>query len=231
MAKETPTPPSTTNSRIRDNQRRSRARRKAHLEEIEQRLRICQTKGVEASAEIQRAARKVAEENRALRLLLNRHGVGDEEIRLFLRGIGGKGEDGEGAIGELEGLLRSKRPDREDASFREAPRTLLPPAKTEASPVNDEPAARSCCGGRPCFRPESEEEKEAIRIREAGSALQMLSGGSNCIVATEIVSTMTGADPESVRDHFKCNPCDPTDCQVDDSTLRRTLSHYSARAG
>ncbi|KFY85083.1 hypothetical protein V500_08739 [Pseudogymnoascus sp. VKM F-4518 (FW-2643)] len=69
-------------ARIRDNQRRSRARRKEYLQELEGRLRQCELTGVEASSEIQGAARKVIEENRKvteqnqrLRLLLAQHGV------------------------------------------------------------------------------------------------------------------------------------------------------------
>ncbi|KAF2772881.1 hypothetical protein EJ03DRAFT_348405 [Teratosphaeria nubilosa] len=67
-------------ARIRDNQRRSRARRKEYLQELETRYRQCEQTGVEASAEIQAAARKVAEENRKLRALLMRQGMKDADI-------------------------------------------------------------------------------------------------------------------------------------------------------
>lgn len=60
----------TSRCRIRDNQRRSRARRKEYLQELETRYRQCEQTGVEASAEIQAAARKVVDENRRLRELL-----------------------------------------------------------------------------------------------------------------------------------------------------------------
>ncbi|KAK3943856.1 hypothetical protein QBC46DRAFT_22445 [Diplogelasinospora grovesii] len=71
-------------ARIRDNQRRSRARRKEYLQELEQRLRLVELQGIEASSEIQLAARKVAEENKKLRMLLNRHGINDDSIDAFL---------------------------------------------------------------------------------------------------------------------------------------------------
>ncbi|ORX95698.1 hypothetical protein BCR34DRAFT_193944 [Clohesyomyces aquaticus] len=67
-------------ARIRDNQRRSRARRKEYLQELEAKLRSCEQMGVEASAEIQSAARKVLEENRKLRALLVERGVPESEI-------------------------------------------------------------------------------------------------------------------------------------------------------
>jgi hypothetical protein len=72
-------------ARIRDNQRRSRARRREYLQELEQRLRVCELQGVEASAEVQMAARRVADENRQLRELLNRYGVTDEYIAHYLQ--------------------------------------------------------------------------------------------------------------------------------------------------
>ncbi|KXL43590.1 hypothetical protein M433DRAFT_69513, partial [Acidomyces richmondensis BFW] len=61
-------------ARIRDNQRRSRARRKEYLQELESKYRQCEQLGVEASAEIQAAAKKVVEENRRLRALLKQQG-------------------------------------------------------------------------------------------------------------------------------------------------------------
>ncbi|KAF2020091.1 hypothetical protein BU24DRAFT_459705 [Aaosphaeria arxii CBS 175.79] len=67
-------------ARIRDNQRRSRARRKEYLHELEAKLRQCEQMGVEASTEIQSAARKVLEENRRLRAMLRTRGVPEIEI-------------------------------------------------------------------------------------------------------------------------------------------------------
>ncbi|KAH7130394.1 hypothetical protein B0J11DRAFT_251260 [Dendryphion nanum] len=71
-------------ARIRDNQRRSRARRKEYLQELEAKLRQCEQMGVEASAEIQGAARKVLEENRRLRAMLRTRGVPEVEISAAL---------------------------------------------------------------------------------------------------------------------------------------------------
>lgn len=51
---------------------------------MEQRLRVYELQGVEASAEVQLAARRVAEENRQLRGLLNRHGFSDDYITSYL---------------------------------------------------------------------------------------------------------------------------------------------------
>ena len=67
-------------NRIRNNQRRSRARRKEYLQELEEKLRKCESMGVEASMEIQASARIVAEENKRLRALLQSRGIMSQEI-------------------------------------------------------------------------------------------------------------------------------------------------------
>ncbi|KAK1062654.1 hypothetical protein LTR74_010110 [Friedmanniomyces endolithicus] len=71
-------------ARIRDNQRRSRQRRKEYLSELEVKYRSCEQIGAEASAEIQSAARRVLEENKRLRQLLKQQGLSDAEIDAFL---------------------------------------------------------------------------------------------------------------------------------------------------
>lgn len=108
-------------ARIRDNQRRSRARRKEYLQELEARLRQCELQGIEASAEIQLAARRVADENKRLRMLLNQNGVGDDNIDAYLQstaspdtvmgqGLGGLRGMGSGAVQVLEHLLTTRKP-------------------------------------------------------------------------------------------------------------------------
>ncbi|KAM7206838.1 hypothetical protein V8F20_002544 [Naviculisporaceae sp. PSN 640] len=96
-------------ARIRENQRRSRARRREYVQELEQRLRLVEIQGIEASAEIQVVARKVAEENKKLRVLLNKNGITNDAIESFLasgltqspRSVGG------GSVGPLAVLTSS----------------------------------------------------------------------------------------------------------------------------
>ena len=71
--------------RFRDNQRRSRARHKEYVEDIKRKLLDLEERGVQATVEVQQAARKVAEENRLLRELLARKGVCQQEVDEFLR--------------------------------------------------------------------------------------------------------------------------------------------------
>lgn len=81
-----PPPASTSNpapsaARIRENQRRSRARRKEYIQELEQKLRKCEQAGVKASVDIQLAARGVALENTRLRDENERLRVEGEKLR------------------------------------------------------------------------------------------------------------------------------------------------------
>lgn len=81
-------------SRIRDNQRRSRARQKEYIQELEEKVQTCERLGVQASVEIQQAARNVLEENKRLRALL------------LSRDLAGEGPEdaGEGVVGGVGSL-------------------------------------------------------------------------------------------------------------------------------
>ncbi|KAL5113321.1 hypothetical protein ACEQ8H_008816 [Pleosporales sp. CAS-2024a] len=68
---------------------RSRARRKEYLQELEAKIRSCEQIGIEASSEIQSAARKVVDENRKLKALLHERGVSETEI---IAALGGSSE-------------------------------------------------------------------------------------------------------------------------------------------
>ncbi|KAH6698105.1 hypothetical protein BKA61DRAFT_246220 [Leptodontidium sp. MPI-SDFR-AT-0119] len=104
-------------ARIRDNQRRSRARRKEYLQELESRLRQCELQGIEASSEIQGAARKVAEENKRLRALLSQQGVKEDSIEVYLQTsstgdteMGGQYGSHSKAVQVLAQLLSTRKP-------------------------------------------------------------------------------------------------------------------------
>ncbi|KAK2052377.1 hypothetical protein LY76DRAFT_341692 [Colletotrichum caudatum] len=71
--------------RVRNNQRNSRARKKEYVLDIEKKLREFQSQGVEASAEIQKAARQVVHENHKLRQLLYTLGLNDTRIEQYIK--------------------------------------------------------------------------------------------------------------------------------------------------
>ncbi|KAL7919176.1 hypothetical protein ACQKWADRAFT_302229 [Trichoderma austrokoningii] len=77
--------------RIRENQRRSRARRKEYVEGMQRKLQEFETKGVAATLEMQQAARDVAIENSRLKMLLAHNGIATEAVEAFLLSF--KGQD------------------------------------------------------------------------------------------------------------------------------------------
>lgn len=77
--------------RIRENQRRSRARRKEYVEGMQRKLQDFETKGVAATLEMQQAARDVAIENSRLKMLLAHNGIGMDAVESFLQSF--KGQD------------------------------------------------------------------------------------------------------------------------------------------
>ncbi|KAF2845507.1 hypothetical protein T440DRAFT_511575 [Plenodomus tracheiphilus IPT5] len=95
-------------ARIRDNQRRSRARRKEYLLELEAKLRSCEQVGIEASSEIQTAARRVLDENRKLRSLLYERGASEPEIVAALGGPPDRPYDQISATPTLNAMLERR---------------------------------------------------------------------------------------------------------------------------
>ncbi|KAK0725346.1 hypothetical protein B0H67DRAFT_550936 [Lasiosphaeris hirsuta] len=94
--------PSLTSPRLetqnRDAQRRSRARQRELVDELQLRLREHEQRGVEATLAMQRAARKVMRENQRLRALLQRLGVESVVVDGWVADEGEEG-DGDGDCG------------------------------------------------------------------------------------------------------------------------------------
>ncbi|KAJ4329674.1 hypothetical protein N0V87_010664 [Didymella glomerata] len=88
--------------------RRSRARRKEYLQELEAKLRSCEQVGIETSAEIQGAARKVLDENKKLRSLLLERGVSDAEIVAALGGSADKSFEQVSSVSALNTVLERR---------------------------------------------------------------------------------------------------------------------------
>jgi len=85
------------------------------LQELEARLRQCELQGIEASSEIQMAARRVADENKKLRGLLAQHGVADDNIEAYLQtspttdGLTPYATSSSAAVQLLEQLLQTRK--------------------------------------------------------------------------------------------------------------------------
>ncbi|KAI0518295.1 hypothetical protein F5B22DRAFT_600677 [Xylaria bambusicola] len=67
-------------ARLRRNQRNSRARKQAYVQDLEQRWNECVRLGVQATIEMQRESQKIQDENKLLRRLLHRQGLDDVAI-------------------------------------------------------------------------------------------------------------------------------------------------------
>ncbi|EGE02559.1 hypothetical protein TEQG_01593 [Trichophyton equinum CBS 127.97] len=107
-------------ARVRENQRRSRARRKEYIQDLEARLQRYERHGVDVTIEVQTAARKVARQNVMLRSLLNSFGVTDAKIDEYL------------AHGEEHNSSPSSAPEKRVLSAAPAP---APATGTATTPV------------------------------------------------------------------------------------------------
>ncbi|KAF2477484.1 uncharacterized protein BDR25DRAFT_338335 [Lindgomyces ingoldianus] len=73
-------------SRMRENKRRHRARKREYLSDLEQKLAQVREQGVQATKEVQLAAQKVSRENARLRELLRQVGVADHIVDDWAKG-------------------------------------------------------------------------------------------------------------------------------------------------
>ncbi|KAK8030467.1 hypothetical protein PG990_000201 [Apiospora arundinis] len=90
-------------ARLRRNQRNSRARKQAYIRDLENRWNECVRLGAQATVEMQREARRVQEENRLLRGLLQSRGLKHEDIKTAILSMTEKT-----AAGELDPMSQSR---------------------------------------------------------------------------------------------------------------------------
>jgi len=69
---------------LRRNQRNSRARKQAYIQDLEQRWGKCVQLGAQATVEMQQAARKVQDENRLLRGVIRKLGLDEKALERAL---------------------------------------------------------------------------------------------------------------------------------------------------
>lgn len=85
-------------ARLRNNQRNSRARKQAYLEELEKKWSQCVRTGAEATVEMQAAARKVQHDNEVLKAMLIELGVTKDQINARLKPVGSNIESASGIL-------------------------------------------------------------------------------------------------------------------------------------
>ncbi|KAI1081791.1 hypothetical protein F5B20DRAFT_57640 [Whalleya microplaca] len=199
----------------RQNQQRSRARRRERIEALERRLRDYERRDAQASAEMQRAARAVAWRNERLMLLLARHGVGRREVEEFLRAEadGGPGQCLEGA---------STRPELEDE-----PRVALmaPGVGIPAIPSSPRRGDRDATGqcGSPSHPP-IRGEYEDVPVCDDGAGVSGTRDPTErahltpCDAAADIIANLQGhGDAAQARTVLGCGSV--RDCHVKNTRL------------
>ncbi|KAK7204101.1 hypothetical protein BZA70DRAFT_268511 [Myxozyma melibiosi] len=100
-------------ARIRENQRRSRARKREYVSDLESKIKGCQEEGLQLNIQIQRVARRVVEENKKLRELLAQVGIDEWTVEDYLKSK--SGEDFQSWITQRhqeEEILKAQHPCR-----------------------------------------------------------------------------------------------------------------------
>lgn len=149
-------------ARIRINKQRSRARHQEYVTSLEARVRELEAAGVQATAEMQAAARGVAAENRRLRALLQHLGVDQAMVDKW-------------AASDVPGSIKASWHADESTACSSAGSCLSPssqatePHSNECasvlgpSPPRDMPEQTSTCGGsETCSREKMPEEEPSI---------------------------------------------------------------------
>lgn len=115
-------------TRVRDNQRASRARRRELLESLQRRVAEYERQGAQATLEMQQAARAVALQNRRLRDLLAAYGVPQAEVDEYAR-------TGVSRNLPSEGVLHTPPPEQPLRVRRQIEQQLLSPTRQQRSPT------------------------------------------------------------------------------------------------
>ncbi|KAL2255755.1 hypothetical protein VTK26DRAFT_2758 [Humicola hyalothermophila] len=139
-------PDSPSKARIRNNQRRSRARHREYVEELKARLHQYERDGVQATLEMRQAARRVALENSRLRSLLASRGVTADEIERYLA----SSSDQQAPNGTLPAMgstvMASTPPTTEQPRPPSSTNTSSPWALDTLAVVADADLRQTCCG-------------------------------------------------------------------------------------
>ena len=242
------TPPSSStmtqqdpkHARVRDNQRRSRARKREYIQEIEEKVRLCESQGVEASSELQRAARKVAEENRRLRELLRCKGVAEEEIEGFVRSedvgvcmvevVGGAERllQLEKALEVRECCARKSLTSKACAGSGCSPTIASEPCKISSanSPCDEQRDQNSVVESQmPEAHMSPNRASEALSVYATGLDTP-LSSQVNCAFAADMITTMAGGDPTVVKAQLGCMT--EADCEVKHEVMFNLMDRYTS---
>ncbi|EAA34649.1 hypothetical protein GE21DRAFT_607 [Neurospora crassa] len=201
-----------TRQRVRENQRRSRARREELMRDLQRRLDEQERLGVQATFEMQQAARQVAHENRRLRALLFQKGVSDAEVDEFL----GRGDPGLIDNQQVHDRLvpNAERPKTPARSCNLNSSCENPPHRTEENSGLLESIGPPDEDDTPTVLEDWPHSSETSSSHLTDPAVLYNSGmETSCDVAAAILANMHGhADTSRIRVVLGCTG--PSDCIV-----------------
>ncbi|KAL8948587.1 MAG: hypothetical protein Q9222_005238 [Ikaeria aurantiellina] len=237
----------TATIRVRDNQRRSRARRREYVEELEKRVHNFERSGAQASVEIQAAARKVAYENTLLRRLLEQHGIMGNEIEAYIRGESAHTNVASKTAAVTTSMLRDYRSPTSADSTSSLGRKIVMQAPTQsrccpAPTVVDSddchtpvaPPSTTPVSAPNTHKPSLESTfNQSIRLspapikmkQEIGPQIQAASmdDTTDCETAARIIANMRGCDDtEGVRAELGC--ASNAHCTVKNTTVFNAMN-------
>lgn len=233
-------------ARVRDNQRRARERHKAYFQDLQRKVSEYEKHGVQATLEMQQAARAVAVENERLRMLLRRKGVEDGEITAFLRDFDGM-EDRDGkerkrtranATGDGKGQGSERRASAQSSSVVQPVSVSHANVQSDGLAIlADVSAQQKCCNGQTQCIDTGSKQDQALQpftqpmVAPTGPQTPSHTTYANdlcssttmsCFAAAKIVADLQGhGDSERARASLGCN--DEGECTIKNTALFQVM--------
>lgn len=246
------TDPSSAAARIRNNQRRSRARHREFVDELKAKVREYERQGVQATLDMRQAARKVALENSRLRSLLASRGVTDEELNRYLAQFDDQGSGSPPAMaltppadqpGPLPPRLHSglSLPGAPKPPNRDALDGVSVSGLDNLAVAADTTVRQTCCGpttqcslppdGRDVQRPAAEPSPQNSSTSTSPSANTTDTTASHlemsCTAAAQIMANMyRDGNKERAREALGCSG--PEECYVKNTLVFQLLDRVEA---
>jgi hypothetical protein len=169
----------------RENQRRSRARHREFVEDLQRRVREHEAQGVRASVQMQQASRAVAAENAALRALLAQRGVDEGEVSRYL--VARLGVADASALVGLPVVMAEPPPTTALTALALAARDAemaLPLPAGESSATSDQSARIEACAPHP--RLVCSDRRSGYNPQWMGSSSDTVSSKESTPISTDV---------------------------------------------
>lgn len=180
----------------RENQRRSRARHRDFINDLQRRVQEYEERDAQASAEMQRVARVVAEENAFLRELLAVKGVERDEIQGFLDARRAQqmvsSRSVEASPVHSHSHSRSQQPSWEQIKFQSPEPVFVKAVDAERQMPGYYGFADDSTSSTGSTLREQSQSRDEMHCSEAASILAQLRGGSDRSAAHAVLGCAEG---------------------------------------